>query len=119
LPAGQQSLLNGMDRALRERDPRLASMFAMFALLAGDAGPPRTEGLAPAPGPIACWLRALAGRVRAAASIPILLAAGLMAVVIALGVATSGWKACSPSAQRWQTRSAVHTCGTRPSGRTK
>lgn len=119
LPAGQQSLLNGMDRALQARDPRLASMFAMFSLLAGEDGPPPAERLAPSPGPFAGWLRGLARRARAAASIPIVLAVGLMAAVIALGVATSGWKGCSPAAQRSQPRSAVQTCGSRPSGLTK
>jgi len=108
-----------MDRALQARDPRLASMFAMFALLAGDDGPPAAERLAPAPGPLAGRLRAFARRARAAASIPIVLAAGLMATVIALGVATSGWKACSPAAQHWQTRSAVQRCGVRPGDPTK
>jgi hypothetical protein len=103
-----------MDRALQARDPRLASMFAMFTLLAGDDGPPPTERLAAAPGPVAGWLRALARRVRVAASIPIVLVVGLMAAVIALGVATSAWKACSPAAQHWQTRSAVQKCGLRP-----
>jgi len=119
LPARQQSLLNGMDRALQARDPRLASMFAMFTMLAGDDGSPPSERLAPGPGPLAGWLRALAGRARAAASIPIVVAAGLMAAIIALGVATAGWKGCSPAAQRWQARSAVHACDSRPSGQTK
>jgi len=119
LPASQQSLLNGMDRALQARDPRLASMFAMFELLAGDDGPPPAERLAPVSRSLAGWLRALAGRARAAASIPVVLAAGLMAAVITLGVATSGWKGCSPAAQRSQTRSEVQRCGSRPSGQTK
>jgi hypothetical protein len=117
LPAGQQSLLNGMDRALEARDPRLASMFAMFTLLAGGDGLPPAELLAPIT--LAGWLRALARRARAAALIPIVVSAGLMAAVIALGVATSGWKVCSPAAQRWQTRSAVQTCGSRQSDLTK
>jgi len=108
-----------MDRALQARDPRLASMFAMFALLAGDDGPPAAERLAAAPCPGAGRLRAFAGRARAAASIPIVLAACLMAMVVALGVATSGWKACSPGAQHWQTRSAVQQCRLRPSAPTK
>jgi len=119
LPAGQQWLLNGMDRALRACDPRLASMFAMFTLLAGDDGLPPTERLAPIRGPLAGWLRALARRARAAASIPIVLAASLMAAIIALGVASSGWAGCAPGAQRWQTRSAVHTCHSRPGDPTK
>jgi hypothetical protein len=119
LPAGQQSCLNGMDRALQARDPRLASMFAMFSLLAGDDSPPPTERLAPTPGPFACWLRGLAGRARAAASIPIVLAAGLMAAIIALGVATSDWKGCSQAAQRWQSRSSVQMCSSRPSALSK
>jgi hypothetical protein len=111
--------LNGIDRALQARDPRLASMFAMFTLLAGDDGPPAAERLAPAPCSLAGRLRAVARRARAAALIPIVLAAGLMATVIALGVATSGWKACSPAAPQWQTRSAVQRCGARPGSPTK
>jgi hypothetical protein len=119
LPTTQQSLLNGMDRALEARDPRLASMFAMFTLLTSDDGPPPTERLAPAPGAIAAWLRKLARRARAAALMPIVLAVGLMAAVIALGVATSGWKSCSPAARHWPTRSAVQACSSRPSGPAK
>jgi hypothetical protein len=40
LPSYQQSLLNGMDRALESRDPRLASMFAVFTRLTSDWASP-------------------------------------------------------------------------------
>src|SRR5260221_14162687 len=93
LPTRQQSVLNRMGHALEARDPGLASMFAIFAKLTRDDGPPRTEGLARGPNPVLVMLRAAVRWARAAA-IPVVLVAGLMAAIIALGIATSGGPVC-------------------------
>ena len=118
MPAHQQSVLNGIDRALESRDPRLASIFAIFTGLTRDDGPPRTERLARAPNAVLNMLRAAIRRARAAmraaalrarasaamrrarasAVIPIVLVAGLMAAIVALGVATSGGAVCRSAA---------------------
>jgi hypothetical protein len=45
LPACHQSVLDGMERTLRANEPCLASMFAIFARLAEDDGPPAAERL--------------------------------------------------------------------------
>jgi hypothetical protein len=94
LPTYQQSLLNGMDRALKARDPCLASMFAIFTRLTSDDGPPRTERLGPGPSSLAVALR----WTRTSAAIPIVIVIALMAAIIALGVATSGGRVCRSAA---------------------
>lgn len=86
-----------MDRALEARDTRLATMFAIFTLLTKDDGPPRTERLTHGPSKAAARLRAPIRWAAASAAIPVLLVAGLMAAIIALGIVTSGWTTC-PSA---------------------
>jgi predicted metal-binding membrane protein len=98
LPTRQQSVLNAIEHALAARDPDLAYMFAVFTLLTRDAGPPRTERLLRDPNPVPVMLRAAARQARASAAIPIALVAGLMAVIIALGIATSGGPACRSAA---------------------
>ncbi len=95
LPAGQQALLNGVDRALEARDPRLAAMFAIFTKLTSDDGPPRTERLERASRPVLVWLRVPVRWAQASVAIPIVLVAGLMAAIIALGIATSTGSACT------------------------
>lgn len=97
LSSYQQSLLNGMDRALEARDPRLAAMFALFTRLTREDGPPRTERLASRP---SLWRRLLLVPPRvakASAAIPIVLVAGLMAAIIALGIVTSQASPCPPA----------------------
>jgi hypothetical protein len=47
LAAGQQRVLDGIERTLRSRDPRLASMFSIFTRLAGQDPMPRLEQLVP------------------------------------------------------------------------
>jgi len=110
LPTHQQSLLNRMDRALEARDPRLASMFAIFTRLTRDDGPPHAERLAPKVNPIVRWLRAPAAWARGPATIPIVLVASLMAAIIALGLTTSGWTACSSATLHRQTPPKVGWC---------
>jgi hypothetical protein len=102
LSAYQQSLLNGMDRALEARDPRLASKFALFARLTRDDGPPRTERLAPRPGLMQRLLSVPGHVAKASATIPILLVAGLMAAIITLGIVTSRGTVCPPSVTKAQ-----------------
>jgi hypothetical protein len=82
-------------------------MFALFTRLTRDDGPPRTERLTPGPG-LRRLLKVPAGVVKASATIPIVLVAGLMAAIIALGVVTSQGSPCpSGSHQVRQARMAV------------
>ncbi len=87
-----------MDRALEARDPGLASKFAIFTRLTRDDGPPRTEQLARGPSPTQRLLRLPVRVAKASATIPIMLVAGLMAAIIALGILTSRGGMCPPSA---------------------
>ena len=99
LSAYQQSLLNGMDRALVARDPALASKFAIFTRLTRDDGPPRTERLARGPNLAQRFLQMPLRVAKASAMIPIVLVAGLMVAIIAMGIVTSRGPMCSPSAK--------------------
>jgi hypothetical protein len=47
LPACQERILSGMEKALKACEPRLASRFAIFARLTRDEELPRTEQLMP------------------------------------------------------------------------
>jgi hypothetical protein len=49
LPACQQRVLDTIENALQRREPRLASMFAMFTRLTRGEGLPRTERLEATP----------------------------------------------------------------------
>jgi|SRR5215469_17659756 len=49
LPAYQQQVLDTIESVLQKREPRLASMFAMFTRLNTNEGIPRTERLDAAP----------------------------------------------------------------------
>jgi hypothetical protein len=49
LPASQQRVLDRIEEALKRREPRLASMFAMFTRLNIHELLPRTEALHPEP----------------------------------------------------------------------
>jgi hypothetical protein len=85
-------------------------MFAIFTRLTRDEGPPSTERLARGPNPLLNVLRACVRWARATSAIPIVLVAGLMAVIIALGIATSGGPVCrsAPSLNHaGQSRSAL------------
>lgn len=87
-----------MDRSLEARDPSLASKFALFTRLTRDDGPPRTERLIPGPGLMQRVVGVPGRLVKASATIPIMLVAGLMAAIIALGIVTSRGAVCPPSA---------------------
>jgi hypothetical protein len=116
LPADQQSLLNNMDRALEACDPRLASLFATFAWLTRDQGPPPTERLVPGECRVAVRLRAPWRLARVTVAIPVVLALGLMAAIIAIGVATSGWRECSPVSPHPQMQAPSAACGSSHDG---
>jgi len=58
LPAGEQQILDGIAETLRVTEPRLASMFAIFARLFKNDGPPIRERL-PAARPLARLARLL------------------------------------------------------------
>ena len=49
LPASQQRVLDRIEEALKRREPRLVSMFAMFTRLTVHEEVPRTEALEPVP----------------------------------------------------------------------
>jgi hypothetical protein len=49
LPASQERLLDRIEETLKQREPRLASMFAMFARLNINERLPRTEALVAVP----------------------------------------------------------------------
>jgi hypothetical protein len=99
LPAYQQFLLNGIDRALEARDPGLASKFALFTRMTKDDGPPRRERLAPGQSLPHRLVQTLVRAAKASTTIPVVLVAGLMAAIIALGVITSRGAACPPSGE--------------------
>jgi hypothetical protein len=92
------------------REPGLASMFAIFTRLTRDEGPPPTERPARGPTPLLVVLRASVRWARATSAIPIVLVAGLMAAIIALGITTSGGPVCRSAAtlnHAGQSRSAL------------
>ena len=94
MPSNQQSLLDGMDRALQHRDPRLASMFAIFARLTRDEGPPSHERMPPGPNPLVFWMRATGRWARASAAFPIVVVACLMLAIVLLGLTTASGRPC-------------------------
>jgi len=83
---------------MEARDPRLAQMFAIFTRLTREDGPPRTERLARGPNALAVAVRSSVRWARASSAIPIMLVVGLLAAIVALGVATSGGPVCPPTA---------------------
>jgi hypothetical protein len=94
LPANQQSLLDGMDRALESRDPRLASMFAIFARLTRDEGLPSHERMASAPNWVVLRVQATVRWARRSATFPIVLVASLMLAIVVLGLTTASGRPC-------------------------
>lgn len=72
-------------------------MFAIFARLTRDEGPPLTERLARGPNQLRTRLRAGVQRARASAAVPIVLVACLMVAIIMLGIATATGRSCPPS----------------------
>jgi hypothetical protein len=87
-----------MDRALAARDPRLASMFAIFTRLTRDDGPPRLERLARGPSKTVTAFRKSVRWAGTSAAVPIVLAGTLMVVIIVLGVITARASTCPSTA---------------------
>jgi hypothetical protein len=86
LPASQQRVLDRIEETLKRREPRLASMFAMFTRLTVHEGVPRTEALDPVPWWSVKRYRA-PGRVRAV--VLLTLAAALVVSAVFVGMTQS------------------------------
>jgi hypothetical protein len=86
LPASQQRVLDRIEETLKRREPRLASMFAIFTRLTVHEEVPRTEALVPVP-----WWSPkryrVPGRMRAGAFLT--LAAALVVSGVFLGMSQS------------------------------
>jgi hypothetical protein len=91
LPACQQRVLDHIENALQHREPRLASMFAMFTRLNKNEGAPRTETLEPQRWWTVAWSRA---RRPPALLIPLALLLVMTAVVIGM---SSSRISCPPA----------------------
>jgi hypothetical protein len=110
LPANQQRVLVGMERALRASEPHMASMFAIFARLNEDSEPVGAEPLKRRP------RRGLQhGRgVYAAALIPvvfIMVIAGVLLGGSAHGLTTCGSGSAAFGGSPWITESSCRTSG--------
>jgi hypothetical protein len=97
LPACQQRLLDTIETALQKREPRLASMFAMFTRLNNDEGIPRTERLSTPPWWAFRQRPSHAGRTATIVQAALLMPLVVMAVVAAvfLGMAASQRVPCT------------------------
>ena len=87
LPAGQQRVLDAIEKSLQASEPRLTSLFAMFARLTRGEPPVRAERLPGRPR----WYRS-AAQMRAFVLIPVMAALTISGVL--LGVTTRGAQAC-------------------------
>jgi hypothetical protein len=86
LPASQQRVLDRIEEALKRREPRLASMFAMFTRLTVHEEPPRIEALDPVP----WWsLKRYHPSARIRAFVLLTLAAGLVVSAVFIGMSQS------------------------------
>jgi hypothetical protein len=84
LPASQQRVLDGIEDDLRGCEPRLVSMFSIFARLTRDEGEPTAEPL-----PLgARRRRILTARLRAIIAVPLVL--GLVALFVFMAVSSGG-----------------------------
>jgi hypothetical protein len=97
LPAGQQRVLDRMETDLEGCEPRLWSMFAIFARLTRDEGAPRTESLRPG-GRRRRWTwldRRLTVTLRAVIAVPVVL--GLVTLFVFAAINGSAAHGCRPS----------------------
>jgi hypothetical protein len=103
LPPGQERILSGIENALRQGEPKLASRFAIFTRLASGEELPRTEQLVPEPWPRR-WVKG--ARLRAVLAIPAALIALASMLFLAglTGARTCPAMARSPRAvpTRWE-----------------
>jgi hypothetical protein len=112
LPACQERVLSGIENALRQGEPHLASRFAIFTRLASGEELPRTERLVQEPWPRR-WLKS--ARLRAVLAVP----AALIALAAALFFASiSGARPCPATARtpaaaptRWNACTASGAAG--------
>jgi len=105
LPAGQQRVLDRIEDALKRREPRLASMFAMFTRLTVHEGLPRIEALMPVP-----WWSpkrySVPGRMRAIVFLT--LAAALVISAVFLGMSQSRTPCRAPIVIRGPLTESTH-----------
>jgi hypothetical protein len=80
LPASQQRVLDAIESALKRREPRLASMFAIFTRLSTGEGLPRTEVLEVVP----WWSPRRYRRVRVPVRVALLLSIAVALVISAV-----------------------------------
>ncbi len=111
LPACQQRVLDRIEQTLKKREPRLASMFAMFTRLATGEALPRLEALEPVP-----WWSPKRFRARARALVLLTLAAALVVSGVFLGMSQSRAGCTSPVMLRGPLIGVTHTrsCPTVP-----
>ena len=94
MPPGQQQVLDRIETDLEGCEPRLRSMFAIFARLTRDEGVPRTESLIPG-GRRFRRTRprgSLTGAVRAVIAIPLILA--LVAFFVFMAISSPASYSC-------------------------
>jgi hypothetical protein len=107
LPLGQERILSGIETALRQGEPHLASRFAIFARLAGGEELPRTEQLVREPWPRR-WLKG--PRLQAVIAVPaaLIALAAMLFLASITGARTCPAMARSPRAvpTRWDTCTA-------------
>ena len=113
LPASQQRVLDRIEEALRRREPRLASMFAIFTRLTVHEEVPRTEALVPVP----WWSpKRYQAPARVRAAVFLTLAAGLAVAGVFLGMSQSRTGCTGPIVIRGPLTESTHvrTCPTVP-----
>jgi hypothetical protein len=122
LPANQQRVLDGMERALQASEPHMASMYAIFARLhegtepvgAEPLKPRRWRGLQPGAGQSGRGMYAMA-------LIPVLfvmVVAGVLLGGSAHGLTTCGSGSAAFGGSPWVTRSSCQTAGQTTAGLT-
>ena len=95
MPVSQQRVLEGIESALEGAEPRLRSMFAIFAKLTRDEGAPRTEALRAETLLRRAWpTSGSPATVRAAITVPLIL--GLLALCVFMAVNGSAAHSCQP-----------------------
>jgi hypothetical protein len=105
LPASQQRVLDAMESALKRREPRLASMFAIFTRLTHNEGLPRTEVLER----VRWWsARRVRARLPGPVALLVPLAVALVVSAVILGI-TGSPRTCTMIVGRSPVASQVHT----------
>lgn len=117
LPACQQRTLDRIDTALQAREPRLASMFAIFTRLAGQEQTPWWESLQ-----ARSWWppRWLTGRLRVLVLIPLAVVGMAFAVLLCVDLAgmPAGGAQSPPSCRTALAAIPARTCLSKPGSAT-